>query len=220
MNIITKNHILYGSVRFMKDYDGIFKPLAGDVLDITGNNTIEKYNRDSLLEKREFFRLINACKDNIDLFKDWLNNNYYRLNKDNKSVTTFKNESEILNIITLDDYVELDIHPFSCNNMYEANKNKLETTSRYNSWWNNVPTDNLIRFKDVDFNRPVFVAYHFKYLPSYDIENLLKATSDKICDFLATDDSNFNSFRITGEHVKKYNDGKIYVFICNIEESI
>ena len=79
----------------MKDYDGIFKPLAGDVLDITGNNTTEKYNRDSLLEKREFFRLINACKDNIDLFKDWLNNNYYRLNKDNKSVTTFKNESEI-----------------------------------------------------------------------------------------------------------------------------
>lgn len=220
MNVTTKTHALYGNVRFIKDYDGIYKPIAGDILNITGNNTIEKYNNESLLEKRELHRLMESNTDNIDLFKEWVNNNYDRLNNiSNNRALIFKNESEILNTITLDDFAIIDIHPFSCNQMYCANRNKIERTNQYDNWWRNFPVENLIKFKDINFNKPVFIWYYFLHLKSYDTENLLKPTSDKLCDFLATDDKYFKHFRIDGEYVNRYNEGKIYIFICNIEEA-
>lgn len=215
--ILVKSHILYGSVRFIMDYDDTYKPLANDILAITGNNTTVKYNVESLLEKRELYSLVESSSNNLSLFKDWIYEIYEKLNP-NSNTKVFKNEAELLSTVTLDDFAEIDIHPFSCNKMYEANKGKLERTPQYNAWWNNFPAENLIKFKDVDFNKPIFVWYYFKHIKSFDTENLLKPTSDKICDFLATDDKNFNIFRIKGEYVDKYNDGKIYVFIANIEE--
>ena len=218
INTITKTHALYGAVRFILDYDNNYKPIASDVVNITGNNTSVTYNSDSLLERRELYNLIESSDKNLVFFDDWMYSNYDSINQTTHNSMLFRNEAEILANITLEDFACIDIHPFSCNSMYEARRNKLERTNSYNAWCNNFPADELIKFRDVDFNKPVFVWYHFEYLKSYDIENLLKATSDKVCDYLATDDKNFNSFKITGKQVNKYNEGKIYVFMCNIEE--
>lgn len=219
INTITKTHALYGAVRFILDYDNNYKPIASDVVNITGNNTSVTYNSDSLLERRELYNLIESSDKNLVFFDDWMYSNYDSINQTTHNSMLFRNEAEILANITLEDFACIDIHPFSCNSMYEARRNKLERTNSYNAWCNNFPADELIKFRDVDFNKPVFVWYHFEYLKSYDIENLLKATSDKVCDYLATDDKNFNSFKITGKQVNKYNEGKIYVFMCNIEET-
>ena len=217
-NVITKINDFYGNVRFVKDYNGIYKPIAKDIISITGNNTTVNYHDDSLLERRELYSLVESSDENLMLFSDWIYSNFDILNNTNNKTILFKNEAEILNTISIDDFACIDIHPFSCNKMYEAHRNRIERTEAYNAWWNNFPAENLAKFKDVDFNEPVFVWYHFKCLPSYDIENLLKPTSDKICDFLATDDSNFKHFRIDGDYIDKYNEGKIYIFIANIEE--
>ncbi len=219
INTIIKTHALYGAVRFILDYDNNYKPIASDVVNITGNNTSVTYNNDSLLERRELYNLIESSDKNLVFFDDWMYSNYDSINQTTHNSMLFRNEAEILANITLEDFACIDIHPFSCNSMYEARRNKLERTNSYNAWCNNFPADELVKFRDVDFNKPVFVWYHFEYLKSYDIENLLKATSDKVCDYLATDDKNFNSFKITGKQVNKYNEGKIYVFMCNIEET-
>lgn len=217
MNEIIKSHPLYGKICFKQDYDGLYKPVAKGVLKATGNNTAVNYNNDSLLEKRELYALIESSKNNLEIFSDWIYNNYNKLNNVQNNLL-FKDETEILSTITADDFARIDIHPFSCNKMYEAHKSKIERTEAYNAWWNNFPTDELIKFKNVDFNKPVFVWYYFNYLPTYDIENLLKPTSDKLCAYLATTDKNFNYFKISGRHVDKYNEGSIMIFICNVEE--
>ena len=49
MSTITKTHALYGNVRFILDYDNCYKPVAGDILNITGNNTSVNYNENTLL---------------------------------------------------------------------------------------------------------------------------------------------------------------------------
>lgn len=219
MTMAVKTHALYGNVRFVKDYDGIYKPVAGDVLNITGNNTVEKYNADSLLEKRELYRLIESSTDNIDLFKEWINNNYDKLNKTTNSSVIFKNEAEILNTITLDDFAYINLRPFSCNHMYKAHKNKIERTANYNAWWGAFPVEELYRFKDVDFNKPIFVWYYFKHIKKFDTENLLKPVSDRIASYFAADDSNFKHFRIDGEYVDNTEESCMYIFICNIEET-
>ena len=220
MSTITKTHALYGNVRFILDYDNYYNPVAGDILNITGNNTSVNYNANTLLERRELYGLIESSNKTLTFFEDWIYSNYDSLNNTADTSILFKDEAEILANVTLDDFACIDIHPFSCNHMYEAHRNKIERTNSYNAWCNNFVTDELTKFKNIDFNKPVFVWYHFEYLKTYDIENLLKATSDKVCDFLATDDKNFNSFKITGKHVNKYNEGKIYIFMCNIEDTI
>lgn len=192
--------------------------MANDIIEITGNTTKKQYSDSSLLEKRDLYSLVESSNTDLSMFKDWIYNNYDKLNGADKNTLSFKNEVEILSTVTIDDFAVIDIHPFSCNGMYEARKNKIIRTDKYDNWWDNFPTEELIKFKDVDFNKPIFVWYHFKCLPSYDIENLLKPTSDKLCDFLAATDENFKFFRVDGEYVDKYNDGKIYIFICNVEE--
>lgn len=214
--IYTKHHALYGQVQFILDYDNKYKPLAKDVFNVINNTAIE-YTNSTLLEKRDVYNLIESNNDS-SMFAEWICDIYDKLNTSNKTALSFKDEAEILNTVTIDDFAIIDIHPFSCNNMYEAKHDKTVRTTKYNNWWDNFPTHELIKFKDVDFNKPVFVWYHFKCIDSYDIENLLKPTSDKVCDFLATTDKNFKFFRVDGEYVDKYNDGKIYIFICNVEE--
>lgn len=216
-NIITKNHCLYGQVRFILDSDDKYKPIAKDILPITGNNTNINYGDNSLLERRELYSLIESSTNDLELFEDWLYINYDNINHIKNNIS-FKNEAEILANVTLDDFAEINIHPFSCNSMYDSVNNKFLRSNKYNAWWECFPTDSLKKFIDVDFNKPVFVWYYFKHLDSFDTENLLKPTSDRICDYFATTDTNFKHFKIDSDPVEHYSEGKIYVFICNVEK--
>ena len=216
-DIITKNHCLYGQVRFVLDYDKKYKPVAKDILAITGNNTEYNYTDTSLLDRRELYNLIEASNNDLELFEDWIYINFDKINNI-KHLSSYKNEAEILANVTIDDFACINIHPFSCNAMYETQHNKFARTNKYNAWWDNFPTEALNKFQHVDFNKPVFVWYYFKHLDTYDTENLLKPTSDRICDYFATTDTNFKHFKIDSDPVKHWNDGKIYVFICNVEK--
>lgn len=219
-NVKTKTHALYGQVRFVLDCDDKYKPMAEDVLSVTGNNTNKKYSSQSLLERRDLYNLIESSSNDMDLFEYWIYHNFDTLNQAKSAQKLlFKNEAEVLNSVSLDDFAEIKIHPFSCNYMYKPDKNGLVRTSSYNAWTNAFPTEALLKFKDIDFNKPIFVWYYFKCLPKYDIENLLKPTSDRICQYLATTDKHFKHFKVDGEFVDKQEDGRIYIFICNVEDA-
>ena len=169
------------------------------------------------MDRRELYNLIESSNNDLELFEDWIYINYDKINNIKKDLS-FKNEAEVLANVTLEDFAEINIHPFSCNSMYESHNNKFARTNKYNAWWENFPTEALNKFQHVDFNKPIFVWYYFRHLDSYDTENLLKPTSDRICDYFATTDTNFKHFKIDSDPVTNWNDGKIYVFICNVEK--
>ena len=91
-NIITKNHCLYGQVRFILDSDDKYKPIAKDILSITGNNTGTVYRDNTLLERREIYNLIESSTNDLELFEDWIYINYDNINK----TRVFKNKTRVL----------------------------------------------------------------------------------------------------------------------------
>lgn len=222
-NVKILNHALFGAVRFYKDSDGAYKPLTKDILSIL---KLKNYKDDlsHLLDNKKLLKLINEANVSYEpILKDWLFNQGLNLFNDTPKLNyIYKNIYDVALSITEDDFIEIPIHPISNNEMYTYNNQKKRVTSDfYRNWKDNFPYDLLKSFKNIDFNRPIFAIYQYDQLESYDTENFNKATSDAIAHYFITDDHQIRyTYSECRNIVKKRSDGKIRIFLCNVEAGL
>lgn len=218
INTVIKTNALFNcAIRFKKDKNGKYAPLKQDFVSLLEHKTIES---DEIINKYEMLDIINNSKyynnDEKTLIKDWIFNRALKsLNNESINISyVYDNLSDILLTLDNNDFAVANIHPFSVNRMYYNNKR----TDAYNKWWDSFPIQILDKFKDVDFNKPICAIYYYDHLERFDTHNFNKALTDRIASYFAIDDHCIRSMYCkTNKLVNKYEDGKIYIYICNIK---
>jgi prophage antirepressor-like protein len=125
---------------------------------------------------------------------------------------------------SLDEFLEIPIHSFSTNYMYESyiynGKVCTRKSDSYKKWIENFPNDLVIdAFSDIDLNKPTQLWLKFDALAKFDRDNLAKSIQDQIVRALGFEDDNnidLGSVKIN-KTVNKYSEGKIYILLKNIE---
>ena len=114
-----------------------------------------------------------------------------------------------------DEFIEIDIHPFSINSMYAINYKGEKVRSRaYNRWINNFPS---ITFPKLESDKIYRIYLEYENKQEFDTDNLSKSIVDQIVRITGVDDSNFITVSSTTiNHVNSYEDGKIYVAIKEV----
>lgn len=216
MNTIAKTNALFGTIRFAQNNHGEYMPLESDIFKLVNNKSIES-NR--VITLNEVLTIVNES-DLTDLeqilFKDWIFNKAIKsLNgKAFEESYVYDDMIDVLMTIKQDDFAVIDMHPFSCNKMYKDNKR----TNAYNNWWNDFPTKALNKFSHIDFYKPICAIYYYDHLESFDTHNFDKALTDRIASYFAIDDHSIRSMYCkTNKLVDSYQDGKIYIYLCNIK---
>ncbi len=127
----------------------------------------------------------------------------------------------------LEEYMVVNKHGFSNNYMYHniINEKTDDTitvkTKRYKNWIDTFPNYQLDDKEnlDVDWDKPIEVFLKFDCLGKFDVQNLSKSAIDQIITKVYEEDDNIVEKVMTGRNkiVDSYNEGKIYVFIRNVE---
>ncbi len=114
-----------------------------------------------------------------------------------------------------DEFIEVDIHPFSINSMYAINNRGEKVRSRaYNRWINNFPA---VDFPRLESDKIYRIYLEYENMQQFDTDNLSKSIVDQIVRITGVDDSNFITVSSTTiNHVNSYADGKIYVAIKEV----
>lgn len=180
--------------------------------------------RNTILCESGKFGLISEINNVVKLIKDDITTQNNRINggKLGSKTKKIKEIEDKLNyhIPKLDDYLCLDIHPFSTNYLY-SHKNGYTTRSEgYNRWIKNFPNEVVIdKFGDIDLNKPTRMWVKAICKDGFDTDNILKSLQDQIVRCLGA--NNDNNITIAGVEiigrVDSYKDGNIYIILRNEE---
>lgn len=246
MNIVKKNHALYGDVRFGY-YNNGFKPFLSDVAKVLNikdiNKCVAKWNNDYLIEdfKAIKYKLLTIdgvrkliSTNSIDvspLFLEWLDDTCKQL-KSEDTVPYYNNKSEIqlmmeaMRNIALESAIHIEYPTFSVNYMYEPNPyyncatsgNKMRCTKSYNTWKKNFPYQLLEPLKDkLDFHSPLALFIYIKCPKEFDTDNLQKPINDAIARYFNCSDHQIRVNTIECiGYVENNKDSEFYIHLENI----
>ena len=246
MNIVKKNHVLYGDVRFGY-YDNGYKPLLSDVAKVLKikdiNKRVSNWNNDYLIEDFQVtkYRLLTIdgvrklIVDNdiyiTPLFLEWLDDTCKQL-KCNTNTPYYNNKSEIqlmmeyMKSIILEKAIHIEYPTFSVNYMYEPNPyynsntsaNKMRCTKSYNSWKKNFPYHLLEPFRDkLDFHSPISLFVYVKCPKEFDTDNLQKPINDAVARYFNCSDHQIRINTIECiGYTENNEDSEFYIYLENI----
>lgn len=239
IKVIKKKHILFGTVRFYNGY--AFLQDIARALNYRDSN--EYYD---LIEPNAFFEgkyhliddegiKILIANSNIKVpivFSQWIfsfclpsirkdspiiSNNKITTD-DNVNINKQLNDSFMKHIQSIKNWITIPIHGFSNNYMYSYTKDgNIVKSKAYYRWRKNFPVEHLNKLSHIDFNKPIQAYYIFDQKEEFDTPNFNKSITDTIVDYFNVDDHNIvNEICIRGKIVDTYDEGKIHIFLYNI----
>lgn len=121
-----------------------------------------------------------------------------------------------------DEWIEIDVHPFSHNYMTKADKDwitgepKIVKNDKYDTWQYKFPYNQLPEELNIDFSKRVCVWFRFIIQDKFDTTNMHKCILDTICKHYGVDDKNVSLMEcIKIGSCDNYSDGKVYFAMRN-----
>lgn len=240
IKVIKKKHILFGTVRFYNGY--AFLQDIAHALNYRDNNEyydlIESYDffegKYHLINDEGIKTLIANSNTKVPMvFSQWIfsfclpsirktdnpiiiNNN--KTTTDDTNINKQLNDSFMKHVQSIKDWITIPIHGFSNNYMYSYSKDgNIVKSKAYFKWRKNFPVEYLNKLSHIDFNKPIQAYYIFDQKEEFDTPNFNKSITDTIVDYFNVDDHNIvNEICIRGKIVNTYDEGKIHIFLYNI----
>lgn len=164
---------------------------------------------------------IKQIKDNIKIQHN--KSNGAKIANKTKKINKLQEEIDYHNP-SIDDFLEIPIHAYSSNYMYESYVYNGKICNRksdgYKKWIESFPNDLVLDcFSEIDLNKPTILWLKFDAIPKFDKDNLVKSIQDQIVRALGFSDDNnieLGSVKINNK-VNSYSEGKIYILLKNIE---
>lgn len=107
--------------------------------------------------------------------------------KINKSAGGYKaDKTKKEPVVKVSDWIELDIHGFSVNSMYDVKFGKTVRSDAYNKWLYFFPVNKVPKYwdfimdYDIDLHRPISIEMEFICKDCFDVDNLTKSFIDAL----------------------------------------
>ena len=203
-NVRSRIHDILDEI-FNNTQNGLLRDVSGVLKDKILSDTISTV-------KRSTSHKINDLQKKIEI----------KENENNQLKKAYKPNDE--------DYVIINEYPISKNSLYvpvldfKTNKPRLICSDKYNKWkyWFKVKADKAglkEAFKDIDFDKDVYISYKVKAPNGYDISNLINPLQDVLKEYFNCKSD--QKFHIRNSELEDYytdiNDGQIKLHLSNEE---